>query len=989
MSDDKKYALEALQAVLTDSSLDRMRNRNQIRNLTRALAFSMLQERGAIDSNLSVDKAQELIGLIYPPDVETDTKSALNKFMIAAANNVSSEQKEALVDFVARLGQLHQLAGLVSREHMLRDHPEKNGPLEKLFKKCLTAGDAMSALARPEMEFTFTAHPTNTNSVAFMSAQRQLAKALMDLREGRGELSSVQSALQTFSATTILPHRKAGKPEKLTVMGEIDTMLYFLDNAYEDMDALYGEYDAALRARYPSYQPEALQLKVKFHSWGSSGDKDGNGKVNANTTLLAVAKHRHAILEKYTAKLASLENRTTDLNRWLTMMDTTKKKLFDEIGSLETALYNNQIIPESEFDRISATLKQATETLEPKKFCAALEVAYGQIPSPQILSLLRKVRHFGFSMGGIEYRETAEEYERVVAALIPEYGVLYAPVQHAQEALTEVDEKDKVALKHAQEALEHARKAFAANGEERQRILQAAIEHPQELQQRVAELYERIAKDKAADKKSDKLDALPIAYHTLKRMELARNSPDMIANNVLAECQNTSNMLEALLLQHAVAKDGKRAMMGIVPLFEEHETLAKAPDVIRNAQANSAYKAHQAQLKIMGDGREIQQAQLAHSDNARRAGSIGSRAAIYEAQHTLKDMGVRRYQGGSQSDAYRDGVRSISGKISEFKLFDFAKMTFQGGDLLNYFNQPHSAVRLIGRNLAANALAIKDGRHQQPMMTDADRQVLQPLKNTIARYEPFFQNANFSKFLGAVGYHDLQRYGNWSSRAGGRGNSVLDDELAVKSRTIGFSETLQHAGMLPVFIGIEGLKNDLKDRNPAQLHTLYHDSSLFKDVIDRTLYSLSRTSFSQLQYMAAGQNEILQKVMRDYNEAYEIAMEAYTGKTLSDLPAVDARYASEPKESQRRHHVIQEVFPQSSKFFMDQDRLTRSMHGMRTLWLPPKGHDLMGSHLHNIGDSVHHGRNWLIDDPGAAKTYCELADIPRPYFYNPEQLQRG
>ncbi|MFN7185616.1 MAG: phosphoenolpyruvate carboxylase [Alphaproteobacteria bacterium] len=892
----------------------------------------------------------ELVDSIYlSPDGEENEEK--RQRLLA---EIPLEMREKAAVFLTRVSHLHQMASMMVREVLLEKNAKRDvvstflessfGPAQSsgswldrkspsaLFEKSKTACDALSA---PIMEFTFTAHPTNTNSLEFMRAQRQMVQAVEAWRKRPqpAERKTLMEAFRTFNSTPILP-RKNKNITPLRVAEEVDYMLYALGNAYEGMKNIYQKFDAALEKKYhANYTPSDLHLKIRFHSWGS-GDKDGNQNVNADTTLHALAKHRLAILVRYEKELGEMKSLPENLRPWAEDIRNAREIFAKYVKELDQKLTSGVFLGTEEADRIRAELVKASKGLNARAFEQELEGAYKDTKEKdlKLLNLLRHVRHFGFSLGFIEYRETAEEYQRIIAAVVAGYENMNEAGRTA--ALTEI------------------------------------LQNPE----RLAALNEKLKNLAVAGqgKPYSKNDVAPIAYHTLKRMEIARDFPDMIAANVLAECQGISNMLEALVLQRAVTDHGRRPLMNIVPLFEEYKTLEKAPQVMEQVQKNEAYQQHLAELAMVGDEREKPQAQIAHSDNARRAGSIGSRVAIYEAQAKLKAIGVRCYQGGSQSDAYRDGVRSVSAKINIYGLHDFAKMTFQGGDLLNYFNDPHSIERLMVKNITASALALK--RQSGPAMKATD-EITPALKKMIPEYEKIFEDGTLSQLLEEAGYNMLQLV-NLSSRASGRNANAAKVNIE-QVRTISYSKTLQHAGFSPVLIGAEGLYEAIqilkgKEVTPKELNSYYKDSPLFREVMDRLLFALSRSSFTPLEGKLSPEN--IELLKRNYKDAYKVAMAAYTGKEPvmkgDDFKAM-------------RQDVIRQVFPHVKEFFNTQDRLMRSAHQIRGEWQQEPVTNPMDFKIlalaHNMMDTVHHGRNWLLDDPSAAALYCDVKKISRPH----------
>ena len=998
-----------------------------------------------------------------------------------------------VIDVMAHAGQLYQMMGLLARERLLKATDDTKNPIKQLLYKkptdarraqkpvlsYATADAAIKAFGQPAFEMTFTGHPTNTNSIASMEKQRALAAQLMaDPRNGKKELLA-------FAQTPLLP-TKNDKPTPLTVPEETDTMLYFLNNVYQDLPGTYSAFDRELATSYGAgYMPDALKLGYNFHSWGSSGDKDGNKKVNADTTLAAVAAHQAAILSNYATEIAVLG------------LDGPQAKAVTAAAT-EIARFNAEIrhtldirsTPEKEgaftaqeFDDFSQALKAAGAALNQLALEAELTARIAATPMPylhqadaaltadervakqqseQPLQLLRRVRTFGFTFGHIEYRETAEEYERVMALLLPEYGTLMTPLRDAQKAYKALHaplEKLRAAhddavraqdeplqqklsseIAHMQEELQPKLQAAEleiaaqkkALEKPRQDLLTAVLKDPAALATRI-QAVEATLND-AAGKPYAEDDATPIAYQTLKRMELARDFPAMIQNNVLAECGGTSNMLEALVLQHAVCKDGHRAMMGIVPLFEEHATLKTAPEIVRQALCNGPYFAHLKTLAIARGARNTginQQVQLAHSDNAKRAGVPAARALVYKAHDELRQMislfnetyeglnvNLQLFEGGSQSDPYRGGVRAISASINEFRLHDFTKMTYQGGDLLNYFNLPYSTQRLLTKCLSTQICGLRDKSEKKlkPFMTTLTNSIISMFDEVKSDYiDNLFNADTYVNFLNKIGYVFSGMFGNFSSRAPSRGGVSKQLTDINTTRAIGISETLQHAEIAATWVGLgdmEALLEKYKHqigKSPTQLNDAYNQSPVFEDIIDRMMYGLVRTDLNYVDKVSrpnGHEDPLMEKFREDYGTAFKLCIEAYTRQPvekffkdhqihgdLKDPAALRALVASDSL----RKIIRAEIFPHVADTLGDQQRFLELSHAMEqwdvakvNLNAPISDSQLLqNSLIHNMLDTVHHGRIAEIDDPSYAKLYCKTNHIPRPWAMNNMLRRQG
>lgn len=828
-------------------------------------------------------------------------------------------QKPLFLESYARMGNLYEMSSMTARSNYLHDlseNPNKVPPggveefAKEYFAKSENTGkidNFIDAINKPVFEMTFTAHPTNVYSIEAMQAYRNVAKVLHDKKpikvnaDGttREEELTLEQAVKEYQETPLLKTEK-GVPANLTVREETNNMLYFIRNVYHDLPDLYTIYDKALKdhAGNAEFDKTKLQLKTRFSSWGSSGDKDGNKNVTAETTLEAIALHTKTALEMYGKDLANIP----ELKKWKDLLlekQTALKPILEEIQQLtedEKASMGGKSVDSidlnNRFDTLSKKLVEIREGLNSGKFTEELTKSAKE--NDKALALLRRFRTFGFSFGKIEYRETAEEYARVVEAILGDKMPNY-------ESLTPEEKANSLSRFLTQNG-NTAAKFFA---DHKDKIIEGA-----------------------GKKYSDK-DAMPIAYHSIKRMALARDFPDMIENNVLAECgalnlkdekgkpieptpeqaanQGVANLLEAQFLQLAVEENGKRAKLGIIPLFEEANTIKNADKILGAAYNNPAYK---EQLKLLqGDAtKPTQQVQIAHSDNARRSGVQAARGFIHDAHKKLRKVGEENniqtqfFEGGSISDMYRNGVRAISANVNAFGLHEFSKFTFQGGDLPNYFNHPESTLRILDRSIAHQASHIEGFCEEEKKPNDViDDVAIKAMTHTYDDYQKndfdageskdketgivSYAKDNLHRLLALLDYKAWTEVANAGSRAAKRteGGEVIEkpklafakatslgvgaiDSAGVDMRTIGFSMTQQVGGMLPTWVGsvnlaqylneevakkyeaisqkgaenadeqefLEKLKPDKDGKlNPQQIRLIYEKSPAFRDGQDK------------------------------------------------------------------------------------------------------------------------------------------------------------
>ncbi len=954
------------------------------------------------------DRLTRIRNVVWP-DTASD-KTAMHRVFREVLQGLNPNQKTQLLEAYARMGHVYEIAGLAARHHFLEAHRKTaTDDVEAFIAKQDDAATAVEKLAQPVFEVVMTMHPTNTHSIESMQAQRELLKAAE-----AGNAIHIRSAIEAMAGTPVL-HQQDGRDSNFTVRDETAVVLHYLDNIYEDLPKAYERFDEALAHKFPGYRPLDLKLNLRLGSWGSAGDKDGNNSVTADTTLEAIAMHTAEIVDRYKNDLQGIHNAA--ITSWRDQLTNHSKQLqgievkLSQLRQQGNVLRKNPGVIgasawDARFDALSHQLAEIRQHLDPTRFESDLTQAYEADHNPKILEMIRKVRTFGFGFSKIEYRETSKEYSRVVAALVDGYDRL--PPEQRVAKLTE--------------------------------LLTAAGNQPEKL---LASAREKIVREGAAQGYS-KTDAMPIAYHTMKRMELARDFPDMIQDNVLAECgringngghdvmaQGTANILEAQFVQRMTGeKDGKRPLLGIIPLFEEPDTMKSIDRIMKAAYENKAYRQHMDALAPRNGGQPTQQVQIAHSDNARRSGLLAARAYIHEAHKKMRALneehGIKTqfFEGGSLSDAYRNGVRAVSASVNAFDLHDFIKFTFQGGDLVNYFSAPSSTVRLLTRNIthAANRFDKVDGRWSirnrstkgaRAPNVILDEIAIEALKKTLDDYQrDDFKKDTMGVLLAALDYHGETKAGNRGSRAAARGQLAFGTVNGVQAgalvpvdiedvRTIAFSEAWQHAGIMPSWIGsqnlaahlLEGVQNKLSliglspkppaeqefldgfgnladgstQLSPAQIHTFYEQSPTFRDAQDRSAFALAMTDPESLRWLEKRLIKMSRGVDGDNlaliskAEDYRRHIESTRGKA-AELAGMALTQQEAPQGGLTGSARVHMA---TSLPHLVDDMERKSNYRDFLLYIKIKGgglDDHQRGVIHNAGDTVVHGRFLAADD---------------------------
>lgn len=751
-------------------------------SLKKPLAQKIIDSQSILDAAERHAKFEEILGSI--DDAETLT---------------------AAMEFYARMGHLYNLANLVARENYVRDINKgeaSHSPVDSIGK--YSGGKSVAALieaySTPELDISLTAHPTNVNTVGFMSALKDVGKALDD-----DDITALGNAIAAVASTEMTPEKNFSAAE------ETGHMLYYLENIWDGIDKTYEDFDNALAGQASAgdeYDPRQFFLNIKLHSWGSSGDKDGNKKINAATTAASMSAHiskGHELIEKALKQIPGAP----------------------AIPSAEEL--HDPSIREDYLLQLKTFLSQQSPT------------------NKQALLLRRQLETFGLTMGTIEYRETAEEHESIFKFLLKD-SITYPDASTDRiatlESLLNEQKSQFIDLVRARYA-EVSQKFDQATGEPRAGV---------KLDDGEKAFYTTISRLILARDNPDM-----VKNYVMAECKGAANMLELVA---LCEAVSTDAGRKPRL-GIVPLFESPEELTQIDGIMSE----ALNNDAFKTYR-NQVHAYRQSTGDILPNSPITQQVQIAHSDTGRRSGTAAARSFILEAHNRLKsiedDLGVRFqfFEGGGISDPFRGGIRSIPSLINEYGIHEFAKFTFQGGDGLNYFNYKPSVTRLFERVMTHMAEVSGLGK-ENPVETNPETEArvngfLQKfLGNYRTQYfgQPDAEENDELNGYNRVAARALQQVFDYSegriggtigTRAGGRKAGETEDSVDFVGgvRTIGYSEAYQHGGFDPVLIGAReiGINGGQEEYgHPQALQEEYKHSPIMREVLDRYASAVTRS----------------------------------------------------------------------------------------------------------------------------------------------------
>lgn len=768
--------------------------------------------------------------------------------------------------------------------------------------RTLTEEEIIDRLCQPRVHRVRTQHPTNINSHELIAALGALDDVHETVVTGQKDEAVLQEAIGRLLHVAQIPETN------LTVDEETDMTLYFLERAWDMLPETYEVFEEALGfdENTPFDLRRRMVLNVQEGAWGTSGDKDGNRQVTADTTRYGIQRCVETFNRKCEEGLAAIQAAIPeDYTRWNEI-----DPLLKAIRSVNTDGHiTNQPALMNMLDLLARNLEGEAQS--------------------RALTLLRQVACFGTTMGRMEYRENAEVFRAVLGKLLPDdsadqhfgttkaYHDLHTLLRNQGEnGLIRVN--DPVPMYLSEDDLQQRLQAIHGNNWHlpfaqimegyhtlREVILTEILLGRSELS------FPALLNDAL---EAERLDALAIL--TLDRLALARDNQPVVTDHVIAEAADVSDLLIVHALQDAV---GMRAQLHTIPLFEHPEVMQRLDGIMDQIFANPAYFSLMLEYTVqtqdlpaaltqqlrqavehIGAGEDhtevrrhlnriareqgydrgladiiVQTVQLAHSDNKRRASLPAGSQFIHDAYPRLMDAGERHtigieiYDGMSRSDPYRGGMRDMTAHMRQHRLPGL-RLTVQGIDNVG-MQHPHYNTRFLTQVIAqtADILRNQEGRWatsqeraahhayvEAPTSHDQLERVFSPLSREVftavfPQYLDAFFNDNpmvpylLAQALDYEGIRDASRASRSLGRSSGNGETRTLRVDQHKTRTITFSETLRHSGFAPELLGGEYLYALYVDVMGAHLE---QDSTLLHTLNQGMHRGMTVAQLAHLQY---------------------------------------------------------------------------------------------------------------------------------------------
>ncbi len=560
----------------------------------------------------------------------------------AARDGAGAPVAEALAEAVAAL-ETHETAALVRACTMQLAVDDVEDELERLEQR--RAAERDGALAPESLEHAarlvaahgtppqldvrvvLTAHPTDIARRSVLAKHRTIASLLERLgdprlgaQERRRLEEDMREALAIWWTTNEV---RALQPR---VADEVRRLLSFFRTVLFDAGA-----ELARDVRR-TLGGSALEPPLRFGSW-AGGDMDGNPNVTPATIRATLRAHRILVLTLLLERVRALRAAYSQADATLLVTEGLRASLQrDERELPRTAASLATDYPHEVREPLRRKLAFVAARLHVEltaarggsvaggphgyasadALCADLQhvresVGSAAVADGRIERLLWQARIFGFHLATLELRDNATELQAACRALVPGYAAARTEAERA--ALLSAACRDGTPHAPQDGPLPRAAAAFEVAAE-----------------------------------------------------AVAAYGPRALDTFIVSGAEHPSDLLCALWLARwaGLCRDGA-PHLELVPLFESHAALARAPETMAALYDDPAYATH---LRARARRQEVM---LGYSDAAKEMGYLAGQWALYRAQEALAEQAALRGvelrlfhgRGGSVSRGGGPAYRSI------------------------------------------------------------------------------------------------------------------------------------------------------------------------------------------------------------------------------------------------------------------------------------------------------------------------------------------
>jgi phosphoenolpyruvate carboxylase len=699
-----------------------------------------------------------------------------------------------------------------------------------------------------DIELTMTAHPTEVKRYTVRLKLERIASAMRMLSEhalSAGQRRALEDEI--YAEITTLWQTRELFSAKPTVMDEVKSALYYYRRSLlEAVPRLMLDMEGALETYFGAEDEPPLPQVIRFRSW-IGGDRDGNPFVQPETTREAFRLQSDVALQQAIADVDGLVQRLSQWERRILLTPRFR----DDLADLNARLGQPERFPGEPF-RQKLFHMHAFLSAEAKRGQAAAGSAYpgGGQAFERDLALIEETLHqgegrraarafvrpiryrasaFGLHLAAIDLREHSRVHEAAVADLLRYAGV--------SERYAELPEEERVALLDAELA---TRRPLAPQG--------AGLETETER---------------------------ALAFLAALRDARDRYGAHAVGGYIVSMTEGASDVLEVLVL----AKQAGFTDLDVTPLFETEDDLVRAPGVMAELFALSAYREHVAR-------RGIQEVMIGYSDSNKDAGFLAANWALFRAQEGLADacreagVALRLFHGRGTSIG-RGGGPSGQAILAQppGSLNGRMRMTEQGEALSERYSDPDLAHRHLEQ--VTHAFILSSARDARPLaaLPERYREAMSRASGLAQRrYRELLEAPGFLDFFHQVTpIEEISRLQIGSRPVRRKGDKSLANLRAIPWV---FSWTQCRAN-LP---GWYGLGTGLAELDDGDLQEMYREWPFFRTILDFAQMSLAKADLGIFEsYLQLVEPELADRFWPLVRQEHALSVERVEKTTGSPL----------------------------------------------------------------------------------------------------------
>ncbi len=715
-----------------------------------------------------------------------------------------------------------------------RARPESIGDAIRLLHVAGMSAETMQqALDKLRIDLVFTAHPTEAKRRTTRRILRQLRQSLQnDQRPDLLPSEHTEFVDRLLSDLTLLWQVDSIRPQRPTVMNEVERGLFFFDGLWEVLPALRRDMRRALAAAYPG-TTFRIPPFIVFGSW-IGGDRDGNPFVTHEVTGQALELLRRSAVERHLGVCRKLAQLLVMSERQIEV-DPVFHQALDFVLQKSSGM-RAAVSPIAEVEVYRRWLKIIEVKLE-ATLAAAAGTATEGVGYRTGTELAADVEKLAVSL-------RTHRGERIVAThieawmdQIATFGLQFAALDVRQDSRVHVDVLTEVLRRTGQCP------DFTATDEAaRQGILSTPPTAGNELMQ-----------PGLSDQAKETLSLFKLLVRIVRSHGTGR-----LGGHVISMTHKPSDVLAVLWMWQwawkATPSDGSRpvAYLPIIPLFETIDDLRNGPEIL---DAMLSIPAYQSYLATSGLAQPEQVVMVGYSDSTKDGGYLAAQWGLFRVQDRLAEVAAKHNvrlvvfhgRGGALGRGGGPAARAIM-SLPPQSVGGALRMTEQGEVLAERYDDPRIAARHLEQVTWATLLV--SNRPEEPTPTEW-RELMDHLAEQSYRYyRKLVEHPGFLNYFDqATPISEIERLPIGSRPSRRRERKSLSDLRAIPW-TFAWTQSRQ---FIPAWYGLGTALWDhvqVNNNDWGPLQEMYDRWPLFQAVIDNAILALAKADLGIAQRYA-------------------------------------------------------------------------------------------------------------------------------------------